>query len=776
MTRKRKPFLSIGKRVGKVDALPKVTGEAKYADDIVLPEMLYGKVLRSIYPHARIIDINTERAERLPGVKACVTAKDVPNKRPEAWVRDQGVFASGKVRYVGEPVAAVAAVDEDTAQEALKLISIEYEELPAVFDPVKAMDPDSPLIHEDLASYETSFMRTEKSMKGNINYHGVIKCGDIEQGFKESDLIFDDSFKTPKVHQCYLEPHSAVASFDLSGRVTVWTTTQKPHDNQVHLAGIFGLPMSKIRVIASYVGGGFGAKHRTLVEPVSVVLAQKSKKPVKVTLSREEEFTSASSRHGSRIRMKTGVKRDGTLMARQVELIYDAGAYAPSSPVVLWLGMITAQGPYRIPHVRVEGFSVYTNKMISSAFRGFGGPQTAFAYESQMDVIASELNIDPVEMRLKNCLIQGDSLPIGQKPVSVHADRTIREAAERYRQKEKSERRCHTGVGMATVFFICGGFSSSCFIRLNRDGTFVVSTGGVDLGQGLRTVLTQIVAEALGVCVEAVEVVMGDTDGTPFDIGIFADRGTHTVGLAAMQAAADIRNQIFQIASEYLEATKEDLEIRDSKVFVIGTPEKHVHLSSLVQKSQGRGPILGKASVFPETPPLDSHIVEGSLGRTYPTYTFATNVVEVEVNTQTGRVRVLKAVGAHDCGTVINPAGLEGQIVGGMTIGLGYALFEEMEIEKGIVTNPNFLDYQMPLATEIPEMEALAVESYDQSGPFGAKGVGNSSVAGMAPAIANAVYNAIGVRIKRLPITAERILKALEKDSRISRGGSPWPI
>lgn len=758
-------FSIVGKSVCRVDALSKVTGEAKYADDIVLPGMLCGKILRSIYPHARILSINTEKAQKLTGVRAVVTAKDVPDRTHGTSIRDQGILARKKVRYVCEPVVAVAAVDEHSAQEALELIDIEYEELPGVFDPIEAMKPDAPLIHEELSSYKIFFEQTEKSMTGNINYHGIINHGDINQGFRESEIIFDDVFTTPKVHQCYLEPHTAVASFDNSGRVTVWTTTQRPHINQVNIAALLGLPMTKIRVIACHVGGAFGAKNRTLVEPICVALAQKSKRPVKLSFSREEEFTSATTRHSSRIRMKTGVKRDGTLVARQVELIYDCGAYAPTSNVI-WLGMITAPGPYRIPHVKVEGFSVYTNKTIASAFRGFGGPQAAFAYESQMDIIANELKIDPVEIRLKNCFRQGDSLAIGQKLISVNVDKTILEATGRFKQLGGRKGR-YAGVGIASVIFSCGGFPSSCLVRLNQDGTVIVNSGGVDLGQGLKTILSQIVAEELGVCLEDIEVVLGDTDSTPFDIGLFNDRGTYTIGLAAMEAANDLKKQILNMAGQYLEENHENLEVKQGEISVKGNPERCVRLSELagglVERGQKRGPLIGKASVYPDTPTVDINKVKGSPGRTYPTFTFATNVVEVEVDPETGHVTVLKAIGAHDCGTVMNPMALEGQIMGGMAIGLGYGLLEEIQIEKGIVLNPNFLEYKLPLATDIPEMEVFAVESYDEGGPFGAKGVGNSSVLGMAPAIANAIYNAVGIRVKELPITEGKILSALKK-------------
>jgi len=753
----------IGKRISKVDALTKALGEAKYATDIYLPGMLHGQVLRSIHPHARILRIDAEKAKRLRGVKVVITAEDVPDIKYGNWIVDMGIFAQGKVRYIGEPVAAVAAVDEHTASEALELITVEYEGLPAVFDPVEAMLPGAPVLHEDLKNYVTRFLKIEGSISGNINYNGVIQQGDIEKGFAHSDMIFEDTFKTPKVHQSYLEPHTSVAAFDSEGRVTVWTTTQRPHLNQAIISSLLGLQASKVRVIPCHVGGGFGGKNRTLSEPTAVALAQRAKVPVRLAFSREEELTSTTTRHSAIIKMKTGVKRDGTLVACRMDLIFDTGAYAQTTNA-LWLGALTAVGPYRIPHVRVEVFGVYTNKTMGGAFRGYGTPQVTFARESQLDKIAHDLNIDPVDIRLKNCFKKGDTQPTGHKLVSVNIEKTIIEAAEKI-EWNKARKRGNRAFGIACGFTPCGGFATSCIVRVNLDGTVIVSSGAVDMGQGLRTVLSQIVGEELGVPIDDITLISGDTDSTYFDVGIYSDRGTHTAGLAARLAAMDAKSQIFDLAAEELEANPHDLYLHDGKIFVKGVPKPLLPIKDLLSGSvfkKGK-PIIGRASINPDTPPMDTKFVQGATSKLPSTYTFATTAVEVEVDPDAGQVTVIKAVGVNDCGTVINPDGAEGQIDGGMAIGLGYGLFEEMLIEDGQVLNPNFLEYRIPTASDMPVLSRAMVESYDENGPFGAKGIGNSPVINMAPAIANAVYRAVGVRIKELPITPEKILKGLEE-------------
>ena len=757
-----KEYSVIGKRTPRVDARSKAIGEAKFAVDVYLPGMLHGKVLRSTHAHARILHIDTAKAKRLKGVKVVITSEDIPDVRYGSLVMDMGVLAKGKVRYFGEAVAAVAAVDEDTASEALELIKVEFEELPAVFDPSEAMLPRAPIIHENLKDYLTLFPRTEKSMSGNVYYHTIIQQGEIETGLACSDAIFEDTYRTPKIHQAYFEPHTSVAAFDSEGRVTVWTTTQRPHTNQAFVSSLLGLPLSKVRIIPCHVGGAFGAKGRTLVEPTTVALAMKANVPVRLSFTREEEFSSTTTRHSTIIRIKTGVKKDGTIVACKMDLIFDSGAYAPA-PNAVWLGTLTAAGPYKIPHVRVETYAVYTNKVMSGAFRGFGTPQVTFARESMMDGIAHELNIDPVEIRLKNCFKRGDSLPTGQKLVSVNVEGTICQAAkmmEWEKQKEKSR-----ALGIACGFNPCGGFVTSCIVRINQDGTAVVSTGAMDMGQGLKTVMAQIVAEELGVHSEDITVISGDTDSTPLDVGIFGDRGTHTAAMAAKMAATDAKNQILDIAADRMEANRADLYVEDRKVVVKGSPERSISLENLLGGSvyKTEKPIIGRSSINPEALPLDIKLVQGAATKTFSTFTFATNAVEIELDESTGQVDVIRAAGSHDCGTVINPDGAEGQIDGGMAIGLGYGLFEEMLIKEGQVLNPNFLEYKIPTALDMPAISRAIVENYDENGPFGAKGIGNSSVINMAPAIANAIYHAVGVRVKELPITPEKILEGLKE-------------
>jgi len=757
-----KEYSFIGKRTPKVDSRAKASGEARFATDIYLKGMLHGKVLRSIYPHARILRIDTEKAKRLPGVKAVITAEDVPAVKYGNWIVDMEIFARWKVRYIGEPVAAVAAIDEDTALNALDLMNVEYEEFTAVFDPLEAMLGGVTILHEDLKNYVTHFYRTERSMTGNVNYHGMIEQGDIGKGFADSDLVFEDTFRTPKVHQSYLEPHTSVASFDHEGRVTVWTSTQRPHLNQTIIGSLLGLKATKVRVIPCSVGAGFGGKNRTLSEPIAVALAQKAKAPVRLSFTREEEFSSTTTRHSAIIKMKTGVKRDGTLVASQVDLIFDTGAYAQTINAA-WLGALTGFGPYRIPNVKVDVFGVYTNKTMGGAFRGYGTPQVAFARESQMDEIARAVKIDPVEIRLRNCFKKGDVQPTGHPLASVNVEKTILQAAEKIGWKEAGDE--HRAFGISCGFTPCGGFATACMVRVNQDGSVIASTGAMDMGQGLNTVLSQIIAEELGVPIEDVLVICGDTDCTPFDVGIFEDRGTHTVGMSAKMAAADAKSQIFDLAAEEIEVNREALFLEDGKICVKGSPDPLISLKDLIRGSGFRKgkPIIGRASINPDTPPTDLKNVRGATSRLPSTYTFATNTVEIKVDPLTGQVNVIRAVGAHDCGTVINPDGAEGQIEGGMATALGYGLLEEVLIKDGQVLNPNFLEYKIPTALDMPALSRVIVESYDELGPFGAKGVGNSPVINMAPAIANAVARAVGVRIKELPITAESILKGLEE-------------
>lgn len=749
----------IGKRIPKVDALAKATGSARFATDVYFPGMLWAKVLRSPYPHARIISIDTEKAKNLPGVKAVLTAEDVPDARYGALVLDMPIFARNKVRYVGESVAAVAAVDEMTALKAVDLIRVEYEELPPVFDPLEAMQPDAPVIHENLPEYITLFERTDRAMAGNVNYQAEITKGNIKDGFADSDLIFTNTYQTQKVHPSYLEPNSTVALVETDGRLVIYNTTQRPHINQSILSSLLGIPISRIRVIPCHVGGAFGGKNRTLTEPTAAALALKTGLPVRLTFTREEELTSSTTRHSSVIELKTGVKKDGTLVATQIRMIYDCGAYAPT-PNAVWLGAITSTGPYRFPHVKLDAFSVYTNKTLAGAFRGYGTPQVTFARESQMDEIAKKLGMDPVEFRLKNCLQKGDTLCTGQELESVNIRDTILRARELMgKGAEKTGK--HRATGISCGFCPCGGFATSSVVKMNMDGTALVTTGAMDMGQGLKTVMAQITAEVLGLSVDDVTVVSGDTDATPFDVGIFGDRGTHTTGLAVKMAAVDAREQISRLASEHMEASPLDMVFKDKKVFVRGSPNRFVRLQDVLGGGMYKkgGPVIGKASINPSLKPIDASFARGAASRMFSTYTFATNLVEVEVDPSTGGIDVISAVGVHDCGTVINPNGVEGQIVGGMAVALGYGLYEDVLIKDGQVLNPNLLEFKLPTSIDMPAISVDVVKNYDHNGPFGAKGAGNSSVVNLASAVSNAVYQAVGVRFATLPLSSEKILQ-----------------
>lgn len=764
----------IGKRTLKVDAQAKATGAARFAIDTYLPGMLWARVLRSPIPHARILSIDTARAKRLPGVKAVLTAADVPEARYGALVHDMGILARDKVRYIGEPVAAVAAADEETAEAALDLIDVEYEELPAVFDPLAALEPDAPIIHERLREYHTVFERTPKAMIGNVSYHASITQGDVDAAFASAAVVREDTFVTPKQHPAYLEPNSTVAAIDTDGRLVLYNTTQRPHVNQTIVAALLDLPMARIRVVPCSVGAGFGAKNRTLTEPLAAALALATGKPVRLTLSMEEELTASTTRHSTVITMKTAARKDGKLLASDIRLIFESGAYAPT-PNAVWLASVTATGPYRIPNVRLEAFSVYTNKMMGGAFRGYGTPQVTFARESQLDMLAHDLGIDPVEIRLKNCFVAGDSLCTGQPLVSVNIEKAIRQSAEAMgwttRRNEGQETPPNTtprlparAMGISCGFNPCGGFATSSIVRVLADGSAVVSTGAMDMGQGLRTVMGQIAAETLGLDVDDVSVVIGDTDKTSYDAGIFGDRGTHTGGMGVHRAALDAKTQILAMAAETLDVEMENLELHDKKISVRGFPDRFLTLQSVIGGGQYKrgGPVIGTASFNPETTAYDPVVVQGAASRFFSTYTFACSVAEVEVDAA-GQIRVTRAVTANDCGTVINPDGAEGQIDGGLAIGLGYGLTEQLEIREGQVMNPSLLDYRIPTALDMPAADRIIVDSYDDNGPFGAKGVGNSSVDNMAPAIANAVFRAVGFRAMELPLTPDKVVRGMRE-------------
>lgn len=755
-------YAVVGKSLPKTDGIEKATGKAVYIDDLVLPGMLWGKILRSPYPHARILSIDSSRAKSLPGVKAIIIGSDLPPGRMGAFILDEPVLARGVVRHIGEPVAAVAAVDGDVAQEALGLIAVEYEELPAVFDPLSAMEEGAPIIHGEFASYAKVF---NPVWQGNVCSHTTFVEGDVELGFQQADVILEDSFSTPMVHQCYMEPSGAVASVDLSGKVTVWTSTQSVFVTQARIHQSLGLPMSKIRVIGTKVGGAFGGKVEATVQPACVALAQAAARPVKMILERDEEFTSLRPRHPAVITIKTGAKKNGQLVAKEMRIVFDTGAYADDGPGIAAFGAMMARGPYRIPNVKIEGICVYTNKVKCGAFRGFGNPQATFASESQLDQIARQLGIDPLEIRVRNGVENGDQALGGHPYGSVGYKECLKRASEAIGWGTAKGK--NRGRGVASINHISGIVSSAATVKMNEDGTVVLLTGAVDIGQGSDTTLSQMAAEELGVPYDHVAIVTSDSETTPYNWATTASRTTYTTGNAVRMAAREAKRQVLALAADCLEANPQDLETGEGQVFVAGSPEKRISFRDIAGMSlwAKQGPILGSASFMVEGPPFDAKraVVMGYPFGAMTAYIFGVHMVEVEVDTETGQVKIVKAVAAHDVGRAINPSIVEGQIQGGFVQGVGYALMEEMILDDGKITNPTLVDYRIPSALDVPKIIPIIVETGEPTGPFGAKGVGECGLVGTAPAIANAIYDAVGVRIKELPLTPERVLAALRE-------------
>jgi carbon-monoxide dehydrogenase large subunit len=761
-----KSFREIGKPMRKSDGREKVTGSAVFAADIFLPNMLYGKILRSPHAHARISYIDTSKAERKIGVKAVVSAKDTLDVMFGHFIRDERVLAKDKVRYVGDPVAAVAAVDKDTAEEALDLIDVEYEELHAVLDTYEAMKDNSPIIHEQLSEYETTF---EAENYGNICSIARVRYGDVNKGFKESDHIFEDTFKTPQQYQCYLEPHAAVAYLD-GNIVVIYTSTQIPFRLANQVSRILGIPLNRIRIITTKIGAGFGGKE-SRVDGICALLAMKSGRPVKIALTTEEDFETATPRHSSIIKLKTGVTKTGKLNAIEAMMVFDTGAYSDHGPGVVSYAAQTIGGRYNIPNIKVDSFCVYTNKTACGAFRGYGAPQATFACETQLDRIARDLQIDPLELRLMNAVDEGDICQTtGQPFYSVAFKETLKKAAESIKwgtSESPSMKNKKIGKGLAGLVHVTGLLGSSAVVNIYQDGTVQILTGAVDIGTGSDTALIQIAAEILGVRNEHISIVTGDTQRTPYDFGSVASRVVYSAGKAVILAAEDAKKQLLKNAASILEASVDKLVIEDEKVYVSGTPERRISLSEVARYaySFGTGPIVGRGTFLPDVKPLDPQINKGFPFGAYPFPNFVHGAVGVEiaVDIETGEIEVIKIATVQDVGKAINPQNVRGQLIGGAVQGVGYALYEKMLYDqKGKLLNNSYRDYRIPRSISIPEVDAQWVESNDPKGPFGAKGVGEPPMIAIAPAIANAIYDAIGVWIKEIPVEPEAVLKALK--------------
>lgn len=757
------PHSVIGKSA-QVDALEKVVGRAVFAADIAFPRMLMASIVRSPLAHGIIRNIDVSRASKVKGVRAVVTGKEAPY-RYNLPLRDQPFLALDRVRYAGEPVVGIAAEDDDAAKEAAALVQIDYDPLPALLDPEEARAPGAPLIHPDYESYWRDSKLFTSFLNSNVLSHFKLRKGDIDAGFRDAEEIFEGTYKSQAFNHGALEPHAVVAQVERSGQLTLWSSQQSPWFAADDLALALGWPVHRVRVIAPFIGGGFGGKHGLKAEPPAVALALKTDgRPVKLVLTREEVFSGAGVRGAVTVKLRTGVRRDGTIVARKAEVIWDTGAYADVGPLLCRNGSYSATGPYRIPNQWIDGYCVYTNKVVTSAFRSYGIMEMAFAYESHMDEIARGLGIDPVELRRRNLIQDGDETATGERPQAVGLKPTLEACAAAMRWNEpKAPGRGRAIVSTAKSSVAPSG--SSAFIQMNDDGTLNVLCSTTEMGQGSRTVMSQLAAEAVGARLEDVRLIASDTAVTPPDRSTSSSRSTFNMGNAIIRAAMDAKEQILDKAAEILGAPRDELEVRESAVFVRGASNRFCPFAQLagVRPGSSRGPIVGRGSYVPEgTTPFDLETGQGR--RITAFWLYSSQGVELEVDSETGKVTLHRIVSAHDTGRTLNPAACEAQIEGGVAIGCSTALFEEVMLdEKGKVANPSFESYRVASSCDLPSITPLMVEIPHPEGPFGAKGLGEGPTTGIAAAVANAIEDAIGVRIRDLPITPEKILRALGK-------------
>ncbi len=759
----------VGKPVTRVDAGEKVTGQAVYGYDLVLPNMLYGKTLFSTRAHARIKKINTDRAKQLPGVVAVVTGADAPWTHGES-IKDKPFLAQGKVRFIGEPVAAVAAEDEDIAQIAAGLIEVEYEDLPIYTDAEAACKPGAVDIHEDFANYRKMGFVVGSHLP-NVAEHFKLRTGDVEIGFKQSDLVLEERYSVPIIQHAAMEPHSAHAQFDqANGRLTIWVANDAPFRALHEITEALNMPKEKIRFINPLQGGGFGSKGGLKVEPIAVALAfHTGGRPVRVKFNREETFISTLTRHEAVVYCKSGVKKDGSLMAREMTIYWGAGAYAEKSPTVCIRGSLPAPGPYRIPHVKVDGYAVYTNKPVAGSYRGYGIPQGAWACEQQMDEIAKRLGMDPVAIRLKNIFVEGDVAYWGERLHAVGLKETLVKATEAIDWGKKPQR-TRPGVKIGKGFACIqkptrSPTTSAAGVLVNSEGTVTVLAGTVEIGQGCNTILSQVAAEELKVPIDKIFMHPLDTDVIPYDASTTSSRSTYHMGNAVRLAAIHARQQIAEAAGPMLEASIADLDFAEGRVFLRDQPQMALTMGEVVRRKLGaNGVVRGDGSYTYEIA-KDLDLETGHSDHASAFYMYATQAAEVMVDEESGRVRLLRMSAAHDVGKAINPLNCAAQIEGGVAMGIGSALHEEMVVDStGKVRNPSFLDYHLVTSLDLPQMIPIIVECPEPQGPYGAKGLGEPGLAPTPAAIGNAVADALGIRVYDLPLKPENVYRAIQQN------------
>jgi xanthine dehydrogenase molybdenum-binding subunit len=778
----------IGKRITKLDAPEKAGGKTRYIHDLNLPGQLYGKILRSSRIHAIIKRIDTSAAKALPGVHAVITAADVPYQRPIGVAKDHFPLKTDRVRSLRDEIAAVAAETEAIAEAALKLIKVEYEDLPVITDPRQALEPGAPLIHPEPHGANAKHDHLKQAQ--GIAYRGRpdniamtfdYAQGDIAVGERESDVVIENTFYLHYVTHCCMGVSGVIAEFDPAGNLLMYSNTQVPFLHKREFAEILNMDPARIRIIQPPIGGGFGSKLDIYpFEPIAVFLAKATGRPVKLVFTREEEFLASPTRQPVILTLRSGCKKDGTLTFRTAHTLHDNGAYTSWGATTPFVMMQTISSLYRVPHCLYHTKAVYTNNPYAGSFRGYGNLQATFAVEQHMDMLADAIGMDPLEFRLKNAQDPGEVTPQGMHFKTCGFKDCLRTAAEAsgYQAKRKAYAaaaakpgRFKRGIGMASMLHVGGGAkiypSDGCGTILKMDdfGAVTLITGASEIGQGSETVLAQLVCEELGVPLSAVRVVNNDTEITPWDVGVHASRTTFIAGNSAIGAARKARGKILEAAAKHTGLAASELDLRAGHIVEAKSGTVVMSLAKLLRQLHFSDKAELVVTTYYYEPP-SKHQDKHFKGDVSAAYAWATQVVEVEVDTDTGIVRLLKVTGAHDVGRVLNRLGIEGQIEGGIVMGQGYALTEELMVENGVVKNPAFRDYKLVTAPEIPEMDVHFIETMDGEGPQGAKGVGEAPAICIAAATANAIYNATGVRITALPFTPEKVYRALHAAKR----------
>jgi CO/xanthine dehydrogenase Mo-binding subunit len=733
----RRELKYVGRSVPRVDGVEKVTGTAKFVGDIVLPGMLYGRILRSSYPHALIRSIDTASAEALPAVVAVLTAADITDLNP--IYNGRPVIAMKRVRYIGEPVAAVAAEDPATAEEALSLISVGYEELPAVTGIEAALRNGAALVHENKA--------------GNIGTREAVNRGNVDEGFAQSDVIAEDTFTFPMVYHYAMEPHSAIAHYDLaSDEITVWSSAQHPFQVRGDISKIFKIAAAKVRMIINYLGGGYGSKSYTKFEPLVVALARKAKRPVRICNSVGESMVTVR-RHGARVRIKTGVKNDGTIMAREAEIYLDTGGYDDNGPQVTARSATRVLGPYWIPNIRTNAYQVYTNTGSAGSYRAIGAPQVIYAGESQIEILAGKLGMDPAELRAKNLLKRGQELRPGLKGVDADLAASLKTLVRASHWKS-SIKKNHAALGMGCAITNAGATPVSvAMIRMQSDGIANIAAASTEMGQGVRTTLTQIAAEELTLPMDQFRLAGADTKVTPYDSSTGSSRSTTLMGTAVQQAARDLRQQFIKIGAQVMGVKTGQIEVADGALMC---GESRLTFKEAFERRFGKGSggeMIGRGEAGPE-------ITDNKL----PVFwEVGMGTAQVDIDHETGEVKLKKFISVADVGKAIHPEHCVAQEEGAAMQGIGHTFFEQLIYDNGQLLNPNLVDYRVPTFSEVPEeFHTVLVENGDGPGPFGVRGMAEGGILSVAPSVCNAIDRATGVRIKDLPLTPERVWRALK--------------